>query len=231
VRFTGKTFIDFFVGKIVDSIIIGILCFIVTTIVGTPYAALVSLIVGVTNVIPYFGPFIGAIPSAILVLMVDPKHCLYFIIIILVLQQLDGNVIGPAILGQSTGLSAFWVIFAITIFGGIWGPLGMLVGVPLFAVIYTSVRALIASNLAKKSLPDNTAKYVYVDYIDDEGNFIRIPKKEVKDVVSKHGFKEIIAHLGKKNDKKDSEDDTIEIMEEAELSSESAGNDDENKEG
>lgn len=219
VRFTSKTFIDFFVGKIVDSIIIGILCFIVTTIVGTPYAALVSLIVGVTNVIPYFGPFIGAIPSAILVLMVDPKHCLYFIIIILVLQQLDGNVIGPAILGQSTGLSAFWVIFAITIFGGIWGPLGMLVGVPLFAVIYTSVRALIASNLAKKSLPDNTAKYVYVDYIDDEGNFIRIPKKEVKDVVSKHGFKELFAHLGKKNEDSEESDDEFEVLEETEDSS------------
>ncbi len=113
-RFVHSTFIGFIGGKIVDSIIIGIICFICTSIIGTPYAILVSVIIGVTNVIPFFGPWIGGIPSALLVLMVDPRQALYFGILIIVLQQFDGNILGPKILGDSTGLSGFWVIFSIT---------------------------------------------------------------------------------------------------------------------
>ena len=207
-RFTNKTFLGFFGGKIVDSLIIGILCFILTTLIGTPYAALISLIVGVTNVIPYFGPFIGAIPSAFLILMVDPKQALYFIIMILILQQVDGNIIGPAILGQSTGLSAFWVIFAITFFGGLWGPVGMLVGVPLFAIIYAWIRTAVTARLENKNLPQDTRKYIQVDYIDENDRFVRLPKAEVDKIVSKKGFKDI---LKKKKSNEDNDDEDIDI--------------------
>ncbi len=205
VRYTNKIFQDFFVGKIVDSVIIGLLCFIATTIMRTPYALLVSIIVCVTNIIPFFGPFIGAIPSAILVLLVDPKQCLYFIILIIILQQLDGNVIGPLILGQKTGLSGFWVIFAITIFGGIWGFKGMLLGVPVFAVIYTGVSSFIRAKLKEKGLEDNTKRYVHVDYITEEGEYVRLPKEKITRVLSGKDFKSIFSH--KKADNEESSDE------------------------
>ena len=205
VRYTNKIFQDFFVGKIVDSIIVGLLCFIATTILRTPYAMLISIIVGVTNIIPFFGPFIGAIPSAFLVLLVNPKQCLYFIILIIVLQQLDGNVIGPLILGQKTGLSGFWVIFAITIFGGVWGFKGMLLGVPIFAVIYTGVSSFIKAKLKEKGLEINTKKYVHVDYINEEGEYVRLPKEKITRVLSGKDFKSIFSH--KKNSEEDKESD------------------------
>ena len=168
IRFTSQTFIGFLSGKIVDSIIIGILCFVGLSILKMPYAILVSVIVGVTNIIPFFGPYLGAIPSALLILLVNPLKCLYFIIFILVLQQLDGNVIGPKILGQSTGLSGFWVIFSITIFGGLWGVAGMIVGVPLWAVIYALVKRTIGHKLKNKGLPVETQEYLNVDKIKDK---------------------------------------------------------------
>ena len=171
-RFTHNTFIGFIGGKIVDSIIIGCLCFIGTTLLQTPYAALVSVIVGVTNIIPFFGPYLGAIPSAILILVVDPMHplnCVYFVLFILVLQQFDGNFLGPKILGDSTGLTGFWVIFAITVFGGLFGILGMIVGVPIFAVIYAAIKAVVNTFLRKKDLPVETVKYSYLKNIDKEG--------------------------------------------------------------
>ena len=165
IRFTSQTFIGFLSGKIIDSTIIGILCFIGLSILKMPYAILVSVIVGVTNVIPFFGPYLGAIPSALLILLVNPLKCLYFIIFIIILQQLDGNVIGPKILGQSTGLSGFWVIFSITIFGGLWGVPGMIVGVPLWAVIYALVKRSIGRKLKNKGLPTETQKYLNVEKI------------------------------------------------------------------
>ncbi len=171
-RFTHQTFIGFIGGKIVDSIIIGILCFIGTSVLKTPYAVLVSVIIGVTNVIPFFGPYLGAIPSAILIFVVDPMHplnCVYFLIFILILQQFDGNILGPKILGSSTGLTGFWVIFAITLFGGLFGILGMIVGVPIFAVIYAAAKSIINTMLEQKKLPKETAEYEKVDYIDEEG--------------------------------------------------------------
>lgn len=182
-RFTHKTFIGFLSGKIVDSIIIGALCFIGTSILKTPYAALVSIIIGVTNVIPFFGPFLGGVPCAILVFVVDPMHplnCVYFIIFILVLQQFDGNILGPKILGSSTGLTGFWVIFAITFFGGLFGVFGMIIGVPIFAVIYAGIRSVVNTMLKKKDMPIESGKYEKVDYVDDEGDFHSIVVQQGK---------------------------------------------------
>ncbi|MDD3416064.1 MAG: AI-2E family transporter [Lachnospiraceae bacterium] len=164
-RFIHRTFGGFITGKLLDSLIIGIICFIITNMIGTPYAVLVSVIVGVTNVIPFFGPYLGAIPSAFLILLVDPKQCLYFVIFIVILQQFDGNILGPKILGDSTGLSSFWVIFSITIFGGLFGIPGMFIGVPVFAVIYAGLRRKIDNMLRKKDLPDSTKDYLKLRHI------------------------------------------------------------------
>lgn len=125
-----------------------------------------------TNIIPFFGPFLGAVPSALLIFVVDPLHplnCLYFVIFIIVLQQVDGNIIGPKILGSSTGLAGFWVIFAITLFGGLFGVFGMIIGVPIFAVIYAGIRSGLNILLSKKEMPTELEKYRDLDYVDEEG--------------------------------------------------------------
>ncbi len=180
-RFIHTTFSGFLSGKIIDSAIIGVICFVCTNIIGTPYAILVSVIIGVTNVVPFFGPWLGAIPSALLILMVNPTQCLYFIILILVIQQFDGNILGPKILGDSTGLSSFWVIFSITLFGGIFGILGMVVGVPIFAVLYAGFRALVNKQLAKKKLPTQTQPYLTVGSIEADNAFAEyVPAKKKK---------------------------------------------------
>lgn len=165
-RFMSDTFIGFISGKIIDSFIIGIICFAGTSILKMPYALLISVIVGITNIIPFFGPYLGAIPSAILILMVDPIKCIYFILFILILQQVDGNLIGPKILGESTGLSGFWVIFSITLFGGIMGIPGMIIGVPFFAVLYALAKRIISRHLAQKGLSVSTQDYMNLEYID-----------------------------------------------------------------
>ena len=183
VRFTHRTFSGFMVGKVIDSIIIGIICFLGTSMMGTPYAILVSVIVGITNVIPFFGPYLGAIPSTLLILMVNPLQCLYFIIFILALQQFDGNVLGPKILGDSTGLSGFWVIFSITLFGGLFGVLGMIVGVPVFAILYAGIRAFINQLLLQKKLPTDTSHYLNVGSI-EKGEFIPYNKAESESELS-----------------------------------------------
>lgn len=170
-RFIHSTFIGFIGGKIVDSIIIGIICFVCTSVIGTPYSILVSVIIGVTNIIPFFGPWIGGIPSALLVLMVDPRQALYFGILIIVIQQFDGNILGPKILGDSTGLSGFWVIFSITIFGGLFGVLGMIVGVPFFAVFYAGVKSLVNRYLHRKNLPTDLGPYMTVGQIEESMAF------------------------------------------------------------
>ncbi len=178
-RFTHTTFSGFLGGKVIDSIIIGIICFFCTNIIGTPYATLVSVIVGVTNLIPFFGPWIGGIPSTLLILMVNPMQALYFLILIFVIQQFDGNVLGPKILGDSTGLSGFWVIFSITIFGGAFGILGMLVGVPIFAVCYAGFKSLVNKKLAGKNLPTDTQPYLMVGSISDANVFTEyVPVKK-----------------------------------------------------
>ena len=147
VKYADKMFGGFINGKILDSAIIGVLCYIGCLIFKFPSALLVSVIIGVTNVIPFFGPFIGAIPATLLILIQNPIKALWFVLFVLVLQQLDGNIIGPKILGNTTGLSSFWVLFAILLFGGLWGFVGMIIGVPLFAVIYDVIKKLVFHGL------------------------------------------------------------------------------------
>lgn len=170
-RKSNEIFGGFIIGKIIDSAIIGVLCFIGITILDMPYILLVSVIVGVTNVIPFFGPYIGAIPSTILIALADPLKGLYFLIFIIALQQLDGNVIGPKILGNSTGLSAFWVVFSILLGGGLFGFIGMIIGVPTFAVIYYIVKMVVEEKLKKKKLPPDTEHYGDVAYLEEDGEF------------------------------------------------------------
>lgn len=149
IKFVDRMFGGFIEGKIVDSAIIGVLCYIGCAIFKFPNALLVSVIVGVTNIIPFFGPFIGAVPATFLILIESPIQALGFVVFVLLLQQLDGNVIGPAILGDRTGLSSFWVLFSIVLFGGLWGLGGMLICVPLFAVIYDLLKKLVYKGLTK----------------------------------------------------------------------------------
>lgn len=154
-----QSFGGFIRGKLLDSLIIGVVCFFCTSLMKMPYAMLISTIVGITNIIPFFGPFIGAIPSALLILTVSPIKCLYFIIFIIVLQQVDGNIIGPTILGQSTGLSSIWVLFSILVFGGMFGFVGMIIGVPLFSVIYFVISRLVFKKLREKNMEAEIEDY------------------------------------------------------------------------
>ena len=151
IRYADKMFGGFINGKILDSAIIGVLCYIACLIFKFPSALLVSVIIGVTNVIPFFGPFIGAVPATLLILIQNPIKALWFILFVLVLQQVDGNIIGPKILGNTTGLSSFWVLFSILLFGGLWGFVGMIIGVPLFAVIYDVIRKLVFHGLKRNN--------------------------------------------------------------------------------
>ena len=164
--FTDRTFMGFINGKLLDSAIIGLICYIVCAILQMPYALLVSVIVGVTNVIPFFGPFIGAVPSALIILLVDPFKCLIFIIFVIILQQLDGNVIGPKILGNSVGINGFWVMFSIIIGAGFFGFWGMLLGVPVFVVIYATINSSVTRKLKRSDLPWEAADYAEIEYID-----------------------------------------------------------------
>lgn len=157
---SNDTFGKFLMGKIVDSFIIGILTFIVLTIVKMPYTILISVIVGITNIIPFFGPFIGAIPSVIIILFVSPIKALWLLIIILIIQQIDGNIIGPKILGDSIGISAFWILFSILVAGKFLGLIGMIIGVPLFAVIYSIIKEIVEGKLKKKGLKIKTTDYM-----------------------------------------------------------------------
>ncbi len=168
----NNTLSGFISGKILDSFIIGIICFIGMTFMDMPFVTLISFIIGVTNVIPFFGPFIGAIPSGLIILLADPKQFIPFIIFVLALQQFDGNVLGPKILGESTGLPAFWVMFSILVGGGLFGFAGMLLGVPVFAVFYTLGGDAIRSLLSKKSLPKNTEDYAKPCEFSENGELI-----------------------------------------------------------
>lgn len=166
----NTVFGGFFSGKIIDSIIIGILCYICTTLMKMPFSPLISLIIGVTNIIPVFGPFLGAIPSAIIILFESPFQCAIFLVFILALQQFDGNVLGPLVLGNTIGMSGFWIMIAILLFGDLFGFMGMLLGVPVLAVIYGIVQNLTNASLAKKGYPVLTTDYVKIKNIDPETN-------------------------------------------------------------
>lgn len=157
---SNDTFGKFLSGKIIDSAIIGVLTFVVLTIFKMPYVLLISVIIGITNIIPFFGPFFGAIPATIIILFVSPIKALWFILIIIVIQQLDGNIIGPKILGDSIGISAFWILFSLLVAGKFLGLVGMIIGVPLFAIIYSIIKEIIEEKLDKKGLPVNTNDYL-----------------------------------------------------------------------
>ncbi|MBD5098676.1 MAG: AI-2E family transporter [Clostridiales bacterium] len=157
-HFIDKTFVGFFGGKILDSAIVGLICYVfclvMSVVAGFQNAVLISVIIGVTNVIPYFGPFIGAVPSALLIFINSPRNCLIFLIFIVILQQFDGNVLGPKLLAGSVGLTGFWVLFAITLFQGLFGFIGILIGVPIFAVIYDLIRRGVVAGLARHDKSD-----------------------------------------------------------------------------
>ena len=157
--YADKMFSGFLMGKLLDSLIIGVICFVCTYLMGIKSALLVSVVVGVTNIIPFFGPYIGAIPSTLWLLLENPLHAVYFLIFIIILQQIDGNIIGPKILGNSTGLSSFWVLFSILFFGGLWGFVGMIIGVPFFAVVYDIITRLVMRGLHRNQKTDMLAAY------------------------------------------------------------------------
>lgn len=167
VRLVDRMFGGFIDGKILDSLIIGVLCYFGCSILRIPNTLLISVFVGVTNVIPFFGPLIGAVPATLLILIENPLKAVWFVIFVVILQQLDGNVIGPKILGNRIGISGFWVMFAIIFFGGIWGLLGMIIGVPLFAVIYDLVRKLVKFGLGKKGKTELWEQYA-ADYPNED---------------------------------------------------------------
>lgn len=159
-QFTDKTFGGYIIGKLLDSTIIGVITFIVLALLKVPYYPIISLIIGITDLIPFFGPFLGAIPSAFIVFIAQPSYTIWFVIVIILIQQLEGNIISPKILGDSTGLSAMWVVIAITIMGGLFGIIGMFIGVPVFAVIYYIIKTIIDKRLEKKNLSSNTEHYI-----------------------------------------------------------------------
>lgn len=170
IRKSNEIFGGFVIGKIIDSAIIGVIAYIGCIILQMPSAFLVAFIIGVTNVIPFFGPFIGAVPSVLLVLIQSPIHGLYLTIFVLLLQQVDGNIIGPKILGDKTGLASFWVLTSILIAGGLFGFFGMVLGVPVFAVLYYIWQEFVKYRMKKKNLSANTKDYIKLKYIDEETN-------------------------------------------------------------
>lgn len=159
-RKSGDIFYGFIIGKLLDSIIIGIICYVACLIMSMPYAVLVSVIIGVTNIIPVFGPYIGAIPTVIIIFLTSPMQGIYFLIFVLILQQFDGNYLGPKILGNSIGISSFWVVFAVVVGAGQFGVPGMIIGVPIMGIIYYLISRFSKYLLGKKNLPQKTEDYV-----------------------------------------------------------------------
>lgn len=159
----NNTFIGYIVGRIIDGLIIGIITFVVMTLFGIPLPILCSVIVGITNIIPFFGPFIGAVPSALLIMLESPIHALYFLIFDLIIQQIDGNIIGPKIVGTAIGMSSFWVLIAVIVGGGMFGFLGMALGVPVFAVIYQYVNMAVTKRLDRKDKALFSDDYYYLE--------------------------------------------------------------------
>ena len=187
--FSNKTFGGYLIGKLLDSFIVGVVMFICCSIVRMPYALVVSALVGIFNMIPVIGPFIGAIPGVLIIFIVDPSKVLLFVIFNIVLQQIDGNILGPKILGESTGLSSLWVLFSITVFGGMWGLFGMFVCVPIFAILYKLVKLLIEKRLRERELAADTLEYYtaneirdFPDHDTNANSFAARIKKSSKDI-------------------------------------------------
>ena len=169
-RKTDDVFYGFIIGKIIDSIIIGVICYISMLIMQMPYAVLCSVIIGITNIIPVFGPYIGAVPTVIIIFVNNPMQGIYFLLFVLILQQIDGNIIGPKILGENTGLSSFWVVLAIVVGGGLFGVPGMIIGVPMMSVIYYICGEVAIYLLQRRNLPTETEAYVDVREVDPKTN-------------------------------------------------------------
>ena len=184
-RTANQTFSGYIIGMITDSCLVGIVCFFVFMIFGIPYYPLISLIIGITNVIPVFGPFLGAIPSAFIVFVADPPKVIWFALLTLLIQQVDGNLIAPKILGNSTGLDPIWVIVAITFMGGFFGIAGMIIGVPSFAIIYMLIKKIVEARLAKKALPTETEYYFKKDVFDIETNQLSFEKEVLSTEIEK----------------------------------------------
>lgn len=208
-RHIHYTFIGFLIGKIIDSVLIGLLCYVGTYILAIPYAGLISVLVGFTNIIPVFGPYIGAVIGGFFVLIIDPFAALRFLLFVLVLQQFDGNILGPRILGDSTGISSFWVLFSIILFGGIFGVPGMIVGVPLFACFYHGMRRWIRFLLMKKGLPTSTYTYTRAAYFED-GKLVSFDEEHKDKYHTRKPSAPWRAVLHLKNSKEDAEDQEIE---------------------
>ena len=175
-RHVNKVFVNFMIGKVTDSSIILLITFLFLLICGFPYPLLIAVIIGLTDLIPYFGPYIGTVPSAILICFVDPVKAIIFVLFIIVLQQIDANLITPRIQSNATGLPSFWVLFAITLFGGLFGIPGLLVGVPVFTIIYELVRDLINKRLAKKNMPIDKEYYEKHESIEKRTIKAKVPK-------------------------------------------------------
>lgn len=180
-RKTRDIFYGFIIGKIIDSAIIGVICYVCMLIFKMPYPLLVSIIIGVTNIIPVFGPYIGALPTVIIIFLTEPMQGIYFLIFIIVLQQIDGNIIGPKILGDSTGLSSFWVVVAIVVGGGLFGFAGMLFGVPTMALIYYLVGRFSKHMLRKRDLPEETADYINMERVNEADHTLVEHTKEYEE--------------------------------------------------
>ena len=196
ITLTDKTFGKYFVGAILDSLLVGFICFLLVQLFGMPYAPLIGVVIGITNIIPIFGPFIGAIPSAIILFVHNPMYAVYFAIMILVIQQIDGNIIAPRIHGASTGLAPVWIITAITIMSGFFGIVGMFIGVPIFSVLYTLAKQFVEARLEKKSFSTDTIAYMNKDarkyYKTNDA-----PKKSIKEEC-----RSLISKMKKKTNKK-----------------------------
>ncbi len=192
-RKSGEIFYGFIIGKIIDSVIIGAICYVGCLIMDMPYPVLVSVIIGVTNIIPVFGPYIGAIPTVIIIFLTEPMKGIYFLIFVLILQQIDGNLIGPKILGDSTGISSFWVVFAVVVGAGFFGVGGMIIAVPIVAILYYIIGRISAYLVNRRHLPIPTDEYIKMDYIDIENNQLvkYITKSSEKKKSNNNGFRKI----------------------------------------
>jgi len=184
VHFANEAFMGFLIGKIIDSTIIGVLTYFVSLILKMPYPAFIAIIVGVTNIIPIFGPFIGAVPGAVIILMVNPVKLPLFILMIFLIQQLDGNIIGPKILGNSVGINGFWIMFSIIVMGDLFGVAGMIIGVPLFVVLTSAFEGALSIGLKKRGLTDEAALYVDMSHMDAETG-VPVPKSKEQMTVGK----------------------------------------------
>ncbi len=191
-RKADNIFSGFISGKILDSVIIGILCFILMSIFGIPYSVLISVIVCVTNVIPFFGPFFGAIPSILLLLLIDPLQAVYFAILILLLQQFDGNVLGPMILGDSTGLNPFWVVIVILAGGSWFGFAGMVLGLPTFAFFYSIFKEYVLKKAQERDMPTDEQTYEQLQAFDTAGEMVLQSRYPTEEELSEHSFRKNI---------------------------------------